>query len=114
MNRNEATLRLQSIRAKAARVLELLDTSPFTEAAQEEARDLVGSLKEELQAESKRLLPERVQRTMTMFELSVYSPTIEEAWSQTGISRLRVDGTPNRHWHAVMEAVCSKAAEYLR
>jgi hypothetical protein len=26
----------------------------------------------------KEKLPERVQRTMTMFELSVYSPTIEE------------------------------------
>lgn len=114
MNRNEAMLRLQTIQAKAARVLELLETNPFTEAAQQEARGLVGALKEELQAESKRLLPETAQRTMTMFELSVYSPTIEEAWSQTGISRLRIDGTPNRHWHAVMEAVCSKAVEYLR
>lgn len=34
---------------------------------------------EELQREYSRMLPEPVQKTMTMFELSVYSPTIEEA-----------------------------------
>jgi hypothetical protein len=41
-------------------------------------RWLARGIKEELQREYDRMLPERVQRTMTMFELSVYSPTIEE------------------------------------
>ena len=59
------------------------------------------------------MLPERVQKTMTMFELSVYSPTIEEVWRNSGISRLKIDGIPDRKWQEPLEAVVYNAGKYL-
>jgi hypothetical protein len=42
---------------------------------------------------------------MSVFELSVYSPTIEETWTNSGISRLKVDGTLDHKWQEPLEAV---------
>jgi hypothetical protein len=33
---------------------------------------------------------------MSVFEISVYSPTSEETWKKSGISRLKIDGTPDQ------------------
>jgi hypothetical protein len=38
-----------------------------------------------------------------MFELSVYSPTIEETWKDSGISRLKVDAVPDQRWQEPLE-----------
>jgi hypothetical protein len=65
------------------------------------------------QSEYDRMLPERVQRAMTMFELSVYSPTIEETWKDSGISRLKVDAIPDQRWQEPLEAVVYIAGKYL-
>jgi hypothetical protein len=81
--------------------------------AEAEIRDLVIWLKNELETECRRMLPERVQRAMTLFELSVYSPTIEEAWTGTGIRRLRTDGTPSQKWYEPLEAVIYKVGKYV-
>jgi len=32
---------------------------------------------------------------MSIFELSIYSPTIEETWKDIGIRRLKLDGAIN-------------------
>jgi len=98
---------------RAARAIELLETKSLTSEAKTEIQHLAASLKDELQAEYKRMSPERVQRSLTMLEISVYSPTIEEAWADTGISRLRIDTEPNHRWYEVLEAVCYKAAKYI-
>jgi hypothetical protein len=66
---------------------------------------LTQSVKEELQSEYKRMLPEGAQRTMSMFELSVYSTTIEETWRKSGISRLKTDGVLDHRWIEPLEAV---------
>jgi hypothetical protein len=87
MTRDEILARLTSIRDRAARAIELLEAKPLTSQAMAEIQHLASSLKNEIQAEYKRMVPERVQRSLTMFEISVYSPTIEEAWADTGISR---------------------------
>jgi hypothetical protein len=50
---------------------------------------------------------------MTLFELTVYSPTIEEAWKQTGISRLKVDGAISDRWRETFEAVVYKTSKYV-
>ena len=113
MTRDEILARLASIRDRAARAIELLETKALTSEAKTEIQHLAASLKDELQAEYKRMSPERVQRSLTMFEISVYSPTIEEAWADTGISRLRIDTEPNHRWYEVLEAVCYKAAKYI-
>jgi hypothetical protein len=95
MKRDEILERLQTIKIKAGRALQLLESQLLTADALAEIRDLVIWLKDELETEYRRMLPERVQRAMTLFELSVYSPAIEEAWTGTGIRRLKTDGTPN-------------------
>jgi hypothetical protein len=59
------------------------------------------------------MLPERVQKTLTVFEISVYSPTIDEAWKGTGMSRLKVDGAITGKWQEVFEAVVYKLTKYL-
>jgi hypothetical protein len=56
---------------------------------------------------------ERAQKAMSMFELSVYSPTIEETWKKSGISRLKTDGTLDQKWQEPLEAVVYNAGKYL-
>jgi|SRR6266851_3780315 len=99
MTRDEALRSLQAIQNKGLRILHLLDEKPRTAAAEAEIRMLAEQMKIELQSEYERMSPERVQRRMSMFEISVYSPTIEETWKKTGISPN--DGSlPTRppHW----------------
>jgi hypothetical protein len=50
---------------------------------------------------------------MTLFELTVYSPTIEEVWKETGISRLKIEGTISKRWQEVFEAVAYKTSKYI-
>jgi hypothetical protein len=59
------------------------------------------------------MLPERTQRDMSVYELTVYCPTIEEAWKKSGISRLKTDGTPDQKWQEPLEAVVYNAGKYL-
>lgn len=113
MTRDEILQRLQTIKDKGTRALRLLDSKPLSAAAQVEIQGLARGIKEELQSEYDRMLPERVQRTMTMFELSVYSPTIEETWKDSGISRLKVDSLPDQRWQEPLEAVVYNAGKYL-
>ena len=113
MTRDEILARLTSIRDRAARATELLEAKPLTPQAMEEIQHLATSIKNELKSEYNRMAPERIQRSLTMFEISVYSPTIAEPWADTGISRLRVDTQPHDRWYEVLEAVCYKAAKYI-
>jgi hypothetical protein len=105
--------RLQAIKDKGTRALLLLEAKPVPVEAQEEIQGLAQWIKEELQREYDRMLPERVQRTMTIFERSVYSPTIEEAWKGSGISRLKIDGIPDHRWQESLEAVVYNTGKYL-
>ncbi|QNI35819.1 hypothetical protein [Edaphobacter albus] len=49
----------------------------------------------------------------SVFEVSVYPPTIEETWMKSGIKRLKVDGTPDQRWQEPIEAVVYNAGKYL-
>lgn len=113
MKRNEVLQRLQSMKAQALRVLRLLETDPLTAACEDEIRNLTTQLRTELEVEYTRTLPARAQKAMSMFELSVYSPTIEEMWKETGIRRLKIDGSIGRNWGEVLEAVVYKTSKYL-
>jgi hypothetical protein len=50
---------------------------------------------------------------MSMFELSVYSPTIEETWKKSGIRGLKIDGPLDQKWQEPLEAVVYNAGKYL-
>jgi hypothetical protein len=113
MTRDEALQSLQTIQNKGPRILHLLDEKPRTAAAEAEIRSLADQMKIDLQSEYERISPERVQRRMSMFEISVYSPTIEETWKKTGISRLKTDGIINGNWSEVLEAVVYNTSKYL-
>ncbi len=50
---------------------------------------------------------------MTIFELSVYAPTIEEAWKESGIRRLSVEWKADWKWKETIEAVTYKVSKYM-
>ena len=108
----EALQKLETIKGNSLRVLRLLETAPRTSESETEIRDLTALLKVELQAEYERMLPESVQRKLSMFEISIYSPTIEETWRETGISRLRTDGVINKRWSEVLESIVYNTSKY--
>ena len=114
MTRVEVLQRLENIRSKAKRALDLLQAQPLPTAAQAEIRSLVHWLNDELHSECTRISTERVQKTMTMFELSVYLPTIREALTDSGIGQLKVDSTPGRTWFRPLEVVVARASKHLR
>jgi hypothetical protein len=113
MTRTELLLRLQIIKDRGNYALGLLDATHQTDSLKAEVQQAGAWLKTELENEYKRTSPEHVQRAMTLFELSVYSPTIEEAWKKSGISRLKVDSTPTAKWRDVLEAVVYTACKYV-
>jgi len=113
MTRDEILQRLQTIKEKGIKALGLLESEKLSAGEQAELQSLARWLKEELEREYNRMLPERIQRTMTIYELSVYSPTIEEAWKDSGIRRLKIDGIPDHRWQETLEAVVYKAGRYL-
>ena len=113
MTRTEILQRLQTIKEKGTQALRLLESKPLSADPQTEIRSLAQWIKEELHNEYNRMLPERAQKTMSVFELSVYSPTIEETWNKSGISRLKIDGTLDQKWQEPLEAVVYNAGKYL-
>ena len=52
----------------------------------------------ELEVAYARTLPTRAQKSMRVSELSIYSPTIEETWKDSGIRRLKLDGAISGDW----------------
>ena len=113
MTRAEILQRLQTIKEKGTQALRLLESKPLSVDTQAEIRSLAQWIKEELQNEYNRMLPKRAQKTMSVFELSVYSPTIEETWKKSGISRLKTDGVLDQRWQEPLEAVVYNAGKYL-
>jgi hypothetical protein len=113
MKHDEAIQRLQSIKSQGLQVLRLLEEQPRSADSEAEIRSLTAQLRGELEAEYARTLPTRVQKSMSIFELSIYSPTIEETWKETGIRRLKLDGAINGDWGEVFEAVVYKISKYL-
>jgi hypothetical protein len=50
---------------------------------------------------------------MSVFELSVYSPTIEETWKKSGIGRLKIERSLDRKWQECLETVVYNAGKHL-
>ena len=113
MTRTEILQGLQTITDKETQALKLLESKPLSVEAQAEIRSLAQWIKNELHNEYERMSSERAQRTMSVFELTVYSPTIEETWKRSGISRLKIDGVPDQKWQEPLEAVVYNAGKYL-
>jgi hypothetical protein len=91
MKRNDLLVRLHTIRQKGLRTLQVLDSKPQTAAAESEARTLVTAIRHELQFELNRLSVERSLRSMTLFEVSIYAPTISAALHDSGLGQLHVE-----------------------
>jgi hypothetical protein len=113
MKHDEAIQRLQSIKSQGLQILRLLEEKPRSAASDAEIRNRTAQLRGELESEYARTLPTRAQKSMSIFELSIYSPTIEETWKDTGIRRLKLDGVINGDWSEVFEAVVYKISKYL-
>ena len=113
MTREEVLHKLREISNCGTELLPRLDRRPLDQENEAAMRVLAQAVQDELRGEYERMLPERVQRTLTLFEISVYSPTIDEAWKGTGVSRLKVDGAIIGEWQEVFEAVVYKLTKYL-
>jgi hypothetical protein len=113
MLRDQLLGRLQTIMSQGSLALRTLEVTPQTPGTVLTAKAAVQALKIQLEQEYARTSPERVQKSMTIFELSVYAPTIEEAWKGSGFSRLRLDGEPNKKWIDALEAVVYTAGKYI-
>ena len=109
----EGIQRLKTISSDAVRLLHHLEKQPCTSAQETELRQLAAALKKSLQEEYDRIIAERTQKNMTLFELTVYSPMIEEVWKGTGISRLKIEGAISKRWQEVFEAVAYKTSKYV-
>ena len=73
MTRTEILQRLQTIKEKGTQALRLLESKPLSVDSQTEIRSLAQWIKEELHNEYNeynRMLPERAQKTMSVFELT--------------------------------------------
>ena len=113
MTREEVLHKLREISNCGTELLRRLDRRPLDQENEAAMRVLAQAVQDELRGEYERMLPERVQKTLTVFEISVYSPTIDEAWKGTGVSRLKVDGAITGKWQEVFEAVVYKLTKYV-
>lgn len=113
MTSQQALEKLQAIKSKGLRILRLLEIDTKESTLLAEIRDLTSQFRHEIELEYDRTLPERVQKNMTIFEVSVYSPAIEEIWIDTGIRKLKTDGSINGKWAEAVEAVLYKVSKYL-
>ena len=113
MRRDDLLQRLKRIQEQGSGALRALEATPRTPATEAEARTAVTWIKSELHEEFLRTSPERAQKGVTLFEVSVYAPTVEEAWKDSGISRLRVDGPITSRWDGTMEAVLYTVCKYV-
>jgi hypothetical protein len=52
-------------------------------------------------------------KSILPFELTVYSPTIEEVWKETGLSRLKIEAMISKRWREVFEAVAYETSKYV-
>ena len=113
MTKEEASQKFRLIGTQCVETLRLLEQLPQNPISEAAIRSRTTELKQELESEFVRTQPERAQRSMTIFELSVYSPTIEEAWKESGIRRLKVEGKIDLKWKEVIEAVAYKVSKYV-
>ncbi len=114
MTRAELLQRLDALRTQGGRALKFLSVEPSSPAAEAQARQLLFWLKRELEHEFNRISPEQTRKGMTIFEVSVYAPTIADAWTQSGIRRLKLEEAPTAHWTEAVEAVINTAGKYIR
>jgi hypothetical protein len=114
MTRTEALNRLQVIMSKGSEALLLLESQPLTADRQSEIRELTRWIQSELREEYTRMLPAKAQKALSIFELSVYSATIEETWKKSGISRIKVEESVDQHWKDPLEGMIYHAGKYLQ
>jgi hypothetical protein len=113
MTRDDLLQRLKRIQEQGSGALRAIEAAPRTSATEAEARTAAAWIKSELHEEFLRTSPERAQKSMTLFEMSVYAPTVEEAWKDSGISRLRLDGPITSRWSEVMESILYTVCKYV-
>jgi hypothetical protein len=101
------------LQVSAASALRLLESSPRTKETEEAVRRMISDLRRELADEYERVISNRQQRSMTMFELSVYLPSIEDAWTKSKIKRVKLEQTPNAAWNDPLEAVLYHLSKYV-
>jgi len=112
MSKEEVLGRLRGLHQKSERAADLLSESNISAEAEAELRLLVPQLKNEIRTEYKRMSPMSFQESIGAEEAAFFL-AIQEAWADTGLSGLRIEGRPKTHWHPILEAVNAKLHYYL-
>jgi hypothetical protein len=105
MTKQDFMARMDLWNEKAGAILFMFDddSARIPTSRHAEAQEKLRKLKEELQAEYKRLSPEKVQEALTEEEKAFYMPAVQEAWSK--ISSTRVDSQPDQDWYSALDDV---------
>ncbi len=104
MTKAEGIEKLQAIYDKADKLANLVIASPYGRPQKEVAAELFQWLKRTLQAECKRMNPQRVQDAMSTTERAFYFPAITGA-AHGAFGQLRVDAMPKKEWYSQFEGV---------
>ena len=98
MTRDEIANRLQRWHDEAERLIGLFDLKGQCVEVKDQpaAKLLFNSLKDELQAEHKRLSPMKAQESLSPDEAAFYRPVVHEAF--IALSRAKRNSTPDARW----------------
>ncbi len=113
MTRDSILQKLQSIRDRCTEALRLLETTPLSAESQSQVQAIVVELQRELWSEYDRIRSSGVQKTLSLFELSVYSPSVSEAWTRSGIEFLDASVEPDQRWQKTIKALVHVAERHL-
>ncbi len=113
MTRDSILQKLQSIRDRCTEALLLLETTPLSAESQSQVQAIVLELQRELWSEYDRIRSSRGQKTLSLFELSAYSPSVSEAWTRSGIEFLDASAEPDQRWEKTIKALALVAERHL-
>src|SRR3982750_915324 len=112
MTRQEISNRLERWHGEAERIMALFDSRGQRVEAkdQETAKVVFNGLKDELEAEYKRLSPLAVEETLSPDESAFYKPAVHEAF--VALSHIRKNSTPDAGWFNALDDVLICVEQY--
>ena len=105
MKRHEVLQKLHHIGMRGTDLLHRIESNPRTDEAEAELRELAQAIQGELRDEYERMHADQWTNSLTVFEISVYSPTICRMWKDTVINGLDVHAEIGAKWQEVFAAI---------
>jgi hypothetical protein len=110
MTKDDVLKKMDVIENESDSILKLFENRRVPQGKVSEAQQLFGALKEKLEAEYKRMATGRGEAALSDVERRFYKPAIDDALTNSGISRIGSNTRPNHHWHDALWGV----RDYMR